>query len=122
IPKAEVHIELPRLQRIERKAVRLRAGANRTDPDRRDADLAFEKVQERVRVLEWDIDILDHRFGVTAPQPVPRLCHAPSRVPAHQPLVCSRAQSPASEYASQQRILRADVLRTPEPIGIPAPD
>src|SRR2546430_11407531 len=43
-----------------RSAVRPRAGANWTDPDRRDADLAFEKAQERVRVLEWDIRSEEH--------------------------------------------------------------
>ena len=124
IPEAEIHIELPWPQRIERKAVSPRTGSNRANPDRRDANLALEKAQKRVRMLERDIDVLDHRFGVcaSAPQPVPRLHHAPSRVPAHEPLVRSRAKPPASEQAPKQRILRTDVLRAPEPIGVPAPN
>src|SRR6266496_1726351 len=92
IPETEVHVELSRLQRIERKAVRLRTGTNRANPNRRDANLALEKAQESVRVLERDIDVLDHRFGVPALQPGPRPRHTPSRVPAHEPLVRPRAK------------------------------
>src|SRR5205809_4022691 len=124
IPEAEIHIELPWTQRIERKTIRPRTGSNRANPNRRDANLALEKAQKGVCMLERDIDVLDHRFGVpaSAPQPAPHLCHAPSRVPTHQPLIRSRAKPPASEHAAKQRILRADVLRAPEPIGVPTPD
>src|SRR5438067_7337244 len=39
IPEAEIDVELPRLQRIERKAVGVHTRANRANPDRRDPDL-----------------------------------------------------------------------------------
>ena len=39
-------------------------GADRTQPDRQDADLAVQERQELGSAIERDVDVLDHRLGV----------------------------------------------------------
>src|SRR5215510_15662093 len=56
-----------------------------------------------------------------APQPAPRARVAVPAVPAHDLLIRDRVQAVAAVHPPQQRMLRTDVLRAPEPVGVPAP-
>src|SRR5208282_2071407 len=56
-----------------------------------------------------------------AARPARGASHAPAAVPAHDLLIGDRVQPLAVVEPSQQRMLRAEVLRAPEPVGVPAP-
>src|SRR5207302_11190844 len=86
------------------------------------ADLGVKEVEELRGVRDWYIDVLDHRLGMHAGEPVPRTRQAPAAVPAHHLLVEDRVEPLAAVEPAQQRMLRADVFRAPEPVGVPAPE
>ena len=56
-----------------------------------------------------------------AAQPVPGATHANAAVPAHDALIRDRVEPLPSQKTAHERVLRADVLRAPEPVGVPAP-
>src|SRR6185503_1076413 len=121
VPEAEV--DVPRaLDRIQDEAPGIALGADRADPLRPQADFARIELQELDRARERDVDVLDHRLGVQAEQPLDFLRRADAAVPAHDPGVGLRAEPrfPIDELP-QKRVLREHVLRAPEPVGVPAP-
>src|SRR5207344_3084853 len=94
----------------------------RAQPHRLDADFALEERHERRGVLERNVDVLDHRLSVDTPQPVEARGESMAAGPSHDALIGPRAETAAPVEPAQQWILRTDVFRAPEPVGVPAPD
>ena len=71
VPEAEVDVSVPRVQRIKREcAARSGARIGQSQIGR----MPISRVQELEEfggALERNVDVLDHRFGMQAAQPVP---------------------------------------------------
>ena len=81
----------------------------------------MEELEKLGGALERNVDVLDHRLGMHTGEPVQRARDAVPAVPAHDLLVGDRVQPLAPVQPPQQRVLCADVLRAPEPVGVPPP-
>ena len=119
VPEAEVDVAFRRRWEQRRRD---RAGiARRTDPDRKDADLVHERGEEIRCRSERQVHVLDDRFAPVAGNSFRRFQQPPAAVPAHHALIEARAQPFAPQHSSQQRVLRAEILRAPEPVRVPPP-
>src|SRR5262245_8220399 len=105
-PEPEVHVEPPRLQRIERPAPRR---LQRAHPDRHHADLVLEELQELRAALDRDLHVLDDRLllRVAAP-PVDPGGDAVALVEADEPAVDVGAHPPARHQRPDHRLLHAE--------------
>ena len=95
--------------------------SNRTHPNREDADFVHEGFQEAQRGRAGQIHILNDRFAAVAGGAFRQFQESPTAVPAHDALVEARTQALTAQETPQQRMLSTEILRAPEPIGVPAP-
>src|SRR5512144_219250 len=82
----------------------------------------MKEIEELRRAIQGDVDVLYHRLRMQPAKPCEDAGEPDTAVPAHDPLVRDRIEPRASERAPHQGVLRADVLRAPEPVGVPAPE
>src|SRR5262249_12830220 len=122
VPETEVHVDRPGSHPKQREAPRFSAGTRPAQPYGGNAHRALKEIEKARCVADRDVDILDHRFVMPASELEPRARVPAAAVPPHDALVMTRPQAFAAVEAAQDRVLRADVLRAPEPVGVPAPD
>src|SRR5690606_30992607 len=118
--EAEIYVPL-RPHRVERELPRMRLRADRADPLRPQADLLRIEVEKLGGARERDVDVLDHRLGMQADEALHLLREAEAAVPAHDLRVGARAEPLLAVKPADERMLGEDVLRAPEPVGVPAP-
>src|SRR2546421_10085504 len=121
VPEAEVYVPVV-FHRVERESSRMRLRPDRADPLRPERDLFRIEPEKLGRPRERNVHILDHRLGMKADHALELLRDARAAIPAHDLGVGARAQASATIDAAHEGILSEDVLRAPEPAGVPAPD
>ena len=94
----------------------------RTNPYRGHADLALEKVEKSGSLLHHHVYVLDDQFVMNSEQPPPDLPQSNARFPVDGFFVEGRVQVLAPQQPADDRILRVQQSRAPEPVGIPPPD
>src|SRR5580704_1191858 len=97
-------------------------GAERANPYRSQADLALEKVEKSGCMLDGHFHVLNDSFEMNAEEPPVDLAQSDARLPINGFLVEGRIQALAPQQSADDRALRIEHPRTPEPIGIPPPD
>src|ERR1700730_11093996 len=97
-------------------------GAERANPYGSQPDLALEKVEKSRCILDGHVHVLNDRFEMNAEEPPVDLAQSDARLPIDGFFVEGRVQALASEQPADDRVLRMEHPRTPEPIGIPPPD
>src|SRR5215210_1163308 len=121
-PEAEVHVGGLRIERVERPAPPV-ARAQRADPERLDRNLAHEEVEELAGARDGHLDVLHHvLLRGPAAQPVQPPHRAVAPLQLHQLPVVGRAQPALRHEPPDAWILDAESPRTPEPVGVPAPE
>src|SRR4051812_35363008 len=121
IPEPEVDIPVV-AHRVEREAMVLAAKADRTNPLRPEPDLPRVEVEKFRGARDRDVDILDHRLRMKSEHALELSRQADARIPSHDLRVRARAEPLPSVDTANERVLRKNVLRAPEPVGVPAPD
>jgi hypothetical protein len=122
VPESEVDIEAIGIGREKREAMPSVESPERANPYRGHADLALEKVEESGSLLHHHVDILDDRFVMNSEQPPSDLPQSNARFPVDRFFVERRVQVLAPQQPADERILRVQQSRAPEPIGVPPPD
>ena len=119
-PEPDIDVQLARPHRVQRPGV---AGPDRAEPDRRDPDVGVERFEERRQVLHRDLDVLHHRLlHRSSAQRVEPVAPPVAPVERHDPPVDVRPPVPAGPQPSHEGVLYPDRARTPEPVGVPAPE
>ena len=122
VPKAEVHVK-PGFTITEMRKLQARfVNQHRAHPDLRNTDFLVEETQEIGSPFDRDIDVLNHALGLVSQHLVQFRLEADTRIPAHDFLVGDRIQMAPPHEQAHWQVLHEKMLRTPEPVGIPAPD
>src|SRR5204863_1485713 len=93
----------------------------RADALRPVADPGRVDLDELARARKGDVDVLDHRLAVQPGETLDPAPRADAAVPANDFCVGARSQALFPVDSSYQGMLRENVLRAPEPVGVPAP-
>jgi hypothetical protein len=121
-PEAEVHIEVTRVHRVEGPRL-VAAQADRAHPDRRHLHLLGEERQELGPALDGDLHVLGDELPLgLVPPGIHRRGQAALLVKRDELAVDVRAPVLARPEPADRLVLQAEGTRTPEPVGVPAPD
>ena len=126
-PEPDVDVQLPRLHRVERPWLsqiffRRSPQPQRAEPERRNPDVAVERLEEGRQGAHRDLDVLhDQLLHRPLPQGVEPIAEPVPAVEGHDAAVDVRPAVAARPEPADHRVLHAQRARAPEPVGVPAP-
>ena len=121
-PEADVDVGRTRVEGVQRPAPRGVTLLERAQPDRGDADLAMEELQELRQCLRGHLHVLDHDLlGPPTTQPIEPAGEAVTAIRSDDLPVHVAAFEAVGPEPPHCRILDSERRGTPEPVGVPAP-